>query len=276
MTTSGVSKTISRMEKVRGIRLLNRSTHAVSLTPEGERLLPFAQGAIRGMAEVEAIMSVAASSGAGGRVRLGAPTAFLNACLAPLLRRFREAHPQVTLELRGSDMMVDLADEAVDLVLRTGHLKGIPAHLSQVLFEFPWVTCASPDYLARHGQLGAPADLAGHELLGFRNQRTGIVDPWLYREPGCHDGRTLRHLPSPKFILDDANAIVAAATAGAGIAWTPQWLVSSALRNGALVPLLTEWSAEEMAMSLVRREGLIPERVEQVIAFLKANRFLFR
>ena len=137
------------------------------------------------------------------------------------------------------------------------------------------MTCASPDYLARHGQLGAPADLTGHELLGFRNQRTGIVDPWLYCEPGSRDSKTLRYLPSPKFILDDANAIVTAAMAGAGIAWTPRWLVSSALRDGALVPLLAEWSAEEMPMSLVRREGLIPERVEQVIAFLKANRPFF-
>ena len=109
----------------------------------------------------------------------------------------------------------------------------------------------------------------------FRNQRTGIVDPWLYRAPGSPDGETLRYLPNPKFILDDANAIAAATTAGAGIAWTPRWLVSPALRNGALAPLLAEWSDKEMPMALVRREGLIPERVEQVIAFLKANRSLF-
>lgn len=273
MTTSGVSKTIARLEQGRGVRLLNRSTHAVSLTPEGERLLPLAREAIRGMGQLETALGAAAAGDAGGLVRIGAPTAFLQACLAPLLPGLREALPHVKLDLRGSDEMVDLADGAVDLVLRTGPLKGIPGHLGQLLFRFPWVTCASPDYLARRAAPRDPDDLAGHDLIGFRNQRTGLVEPWLFR--GKLGVASLRVQPEPALIVDDANAIAAAAAAGAGIAWAPRWLVSAALGAGGLVPVLADWAGEEMAMSLVRRDGLVPRRVEQVVAFLKEHRQSF-
>ena len=273
MTTSGVSKTIGRLEEGRGVRLLNRSTHAVSTTPEGERLLPLAREAIRRFGQVETALGAAAAGDADGLVRISAPTAFLRACLAPLLPRLREALPHVTLDLRGSDEMVDLADEAVDLVLRTGPLKGIPGHLGRLLFRFPWVTCASPNYLTRRGAPMDPDDLAGHDLIGFRNQRTGLVEPWLYRS-GTGAG-SVRVQPDPALILDDANAIAAAATAGAGIAWAPRWLVSAALGAGELVPVMTDWAGEEMAMSLVRRDGLVPRRVEQVVAFLKEQRRSF-
>lgn len=275
MSTSGISKTIARLESVRGVRLLNRSTHAVSLTPEGEHLLPLTQIAMRGIDEVDAAFNVAASSSASGRVRISAPTAFVGACLAPLMSKFREAFPTVSVDLRASDMMVDLAEGAVDLVLRTGTMEGVPGHRQQALFSFPWVTCASPDYLNRRGEPSKPTDLAGHDLVGFRNQRTGIVDTWRYEQRQSDGAKPVRFAPNSAIVMDDANAIVAAAIAGAGIAWAPSWLVSAALRSGALVPLMSDWTSEEMKMFIVRREGSVPERIEQVISFLKQSRLAF-
>lgn len=275
LSTSGVSKTISRLEQARAVRLLNRSTHAVSLTPEGELLLPLALEAIRTVQDVDAALSNAGSSGGSGRVRLSAPTAFVGACLAPLMPHFRAAFPQVSLDLRGSDMMVDLAEGAVDMVLRTGSMNGIPGHRQQALFSFPWVTCASPDYLAERGEPRIPADLADHDLIGFRNQRTGVVDPWRYARHAADKTTPIRFIPTPAIILDDANAILAAAISGVGIAWTPRWLVSEAVRAGGLRPLLAGWVGEEMTMFMVRRNGLAPERTEQVINFLKSHRSSF-
>jgi DNA-binding transcriptional LysR family regulator len=95
-------------------------------------------------------LSVAAANSA-GRVRISAPSAFVGACLAPLLPRFRETYPEILLDLRASDTMVDLADQAIDLALRIGTISNVPGHLTQLLFTFRWVTCAAPDYLARHG-----------------------------------------------------------------------------------------------------------------------------
>ena len=272
LTTSGVSKTITRMEATRGVRLLNRSPHSVSLTPEGERLLPMARAALDSVEEVDAALGAAASAGVGGRVRVGAPTAFLSAGLAPLLPRLRAAHPDVQLDLRGSDELVDLADEAVDFVLRAGALKGMPGHRSQLLFTFSWVTCAAPSYLAQRGEPRTPVDLDRHDLIGFRNQRTGLVDSWRYRSA---TGAGLRRQPKPAFVMDDANAGVTATVSGAGLIWAPRWLVSPALRAGTLTEVLASWAGEQTPMSVLRREGRAPDRVEQVITFLRQSRSSF-
>ena len=270
MSTSGVSKTIARLENSRGVRLLNRSTHSLSLTPEGEHLIGLARDAVRSVEQIDQALAVAARDGTAGRVRLGAPTAFLAACIAPLLPAFRAVHPDIVLDLRGSDEMVDLADDGLDLVLRSGSIDGIPGHLQQTLFTFPWVTCASPTYLLGRTKLATPADLTDHALIGFQNQRTGLLDPWRFKTAA--ERQSERWSPDPAIIVDDANAIVEAAIAGAGIAWAPQWLVANALRSGKLVPLLEAWSFERMTMSMVRRRhGHNPKRVDSVIGFFKAN-----
>jgi DNA-binding transcriptional LysR family regulator len=276
LTTSGVSKAITRLEAAWGVRVLHRSTHALSLTPEGERLLDVARDALNGVRQAELALSSAAGIASSGRVRLSAPTAFLASCLAPLLPRFRAAHPNILLDLRGSDTMVDLADSAVDLALRTGPIDGIPGHLQQVLFRFPWVTCASSDYLQRRGTPADPADLAEHDLLAFRNQRTGLASAWLYRNRTAGQGEVRQWPPSPAVILDDANAVCAAAIAGAGVIWAPAWLVREALASGQLQAVLAGWVTEEMTMSVIRRDqDHTPERVDRVITFLKENRSSF-
>lgn len=150
--------------------------------------------------------------------------------------------------------MIDLADEAADLALRTGPIDGIPGHLQQVLFRFPWVTCASPHYLAQRGTPLRPADLIGHDLIALRNQRTGLVDPWRYRHVAGAQGDAVRWVPSPRVIVDDANAVHAAAIAGAGVLWAPRWLVCDSLRTERLMPILSDWSADEMNMSIIRRD----------------------
>ncbi|MCU4161412.1 LysR family transcriptional regulator [Acidiphilium sp. AL] len=275
MTTSGVSKTISRLEQARAIRLLNRSTHAVSLTEDGERLLPLAREALRGIEKADAAISVASRDSVAGRVRITAPTAILTTCLVPLLPQFRAELPQIELDLRGSDRMVDLAEEAIDLAIRTGPLDGIPGHRAQILCDFPWITCAAPNYLGRRGTPSVPNDLESHDLIGFRSQRTGIVEPWRYAHPRTGASKIIRISPGLAVVLDDACAVAAAAVSGIGIAWVPSRLISLPLRAGALVPLLSDWAGKPMRMSIVRREGRVSERTRIVMEFLRTNRTAF-
>lgn len=270
LSTSGVSKTISRLEAAKGVRLLNRSTHSLSLTPEGETLIGPAREAVRGIERVDEAFAAAAREGTVGRVRLGAPTAFLRGRLTPLLPALHAAHPDIVLDLRGSDEIVDLAEAGLDIALRTGSVEGVPGHLQRTLMSFGWVTCASPSYLAGRTAPMTPDDLGGHRCIGFRNQRSGSVDAWRFRDPT--GGAPVRWVPQPATVIDDANAVAQAAVAGAGIAWAPDWLVAGALRAGALVALLTDWSAEPMVMRAVRRRNdRNPQRIEQVLAFLQAN-----
>jgi DNA-binding transcriptional LysR family regulator len=107
LTTAWVSKTISRLEAAYGLRLLHRSTHSISPTKAGERLIGPARAVLNGAAAIDAILTPASMRAATGSVRLGAPPACVRRCLVPLLPAFIERYPDIVLDLRASDAIVD-------------------------------------------------------------------------------------------------------------------------------------------------------------------------
>jgi len=266
MTTSGVSKAIVRFEAEIGMKLLHRSTHALSLTDDGERLIDPARIAAASIAVLEETVS-AGAGGATGRVRISAPTALVRSYLVPALARFVALNPDIQLDLRSCDETVDLADAGVDLSLRSGPLQGVPGHVSVPWFRFPWLACASPEYLAQHGTPASPHELGGHHLIGFRNTRTGLVEPWRLR-----GDETRNSAPRWHSVFDDAEAAWRAAVTGWGLAWAPSWLAAEALSSGYVVEVLKEWREVETTMSILRRDRrLMPSRVAKVVAFLKVE-----
>ena len=278
MTTSGVSKAVSRLEAEHGVRLLHRSTHALSLTDEGEQVLDDARDVLRGCERLGLALSQAADGGRAGRVRISAPPGFTRACLLPVLPRLLDAHPEIRVEIQASYNMVDLADEGVDLALRTGALAGLPGHVSQALFSSPWCAYATPGYLARRGTPSCPDDLAGHDLIGFRNSGDGRLVAWRFQDPAAGgEGGAVRHDaqarivfdPHARVVFDDGSAAYGMACNGYGIVWAPEWLALGDVRRGRVVEVLREWRSGGMLMSMVRRERrLTPRRVKVVIDFL--------
>ena len=270
MTTSGVSKAISRLEAEHGVRLLHRSTHAVSLTDEGEQVLDDARDVLRGCERLGLAFSQAADGGRSGRVRISAPPGFTRAFLVPVLPRLLDAHPEIRIEIQASYDLVDLADQGVDLALRTGSLAGLPGHVSQALFSSPWCAYAAPGYLARRGTPSSPDELAGHDLIGFRNSASGRVGAWRFQDPLARDeSGTLRHDADARIVFDDGSAAYDMACNGYGIVWAPEWLALDDVRHGRVVEVLREWRSSEMLISVVRRERrLTPQRIRVVIDFL--------
>ncbi len=270
MTTSGVSKAVSRLETEHGLRLLHRSTHALSLTDEGETVLDDAREVLRGCERLGLVLSQAADGGRAGRVRISAPPGFMRTCLLPVLPRLLNAHPEIRIEVSASYDLVDLADEGVDLALRTGQLAGVPGHVSQTLFSSPWCVYATPGYLARRGTPLSPDELAGHELIGFRNRASGRVGAWRFQgpAPGGEGGAVSRDV-NARIVFDDGSAAYDLACTGYGIVWAPEWLALGDVRSGRVVEVLKEWRSSEMRMSVVRRERrLTPQRIRVVIDFL--------
>jgi DNA-binding transcriptional LysR family regulator len=262
-----VSKTIARLEAAHGVKLLHRSTHAVSPTAEGEALLAPARGAERALA---GLLHAFAHADADAPVRLTAPVAFLRHCLTPLLPALRHTHPDLRLDLRASNDFLDLADHGIDVAIRTGSLDGVPGHVQQLWFACPWVVCAAPAYLAGRAPPDTPAQLGQHRLIGFRASEDGLVRAWRFRDP--QDGAPVRFVPDPMLVVDDGEAGWRAVLDGAGIARTPLFLAAEALRGGRAVELLREWRDADMPVSILRRDArLTPPRVAQLIAFLRAH-----
>lgn len=262
MATASVSKAIARLEQAIGAKLLHRSTHALSLTEDGERLLEPARDAVRAAGVFQRSATTRAPS---GWVRISAPVALMRDVLTPALSDFMRENPEIRLDLRASNEIVDLAKDGIDLAIRSGSLSRVPGHLQTTWFKFPWVVCASPKYLAGRPKPKSPNDLEGHSLIGFRNQRTGQVRPWSFRRKQ----ESVQIQPNPTSIFDDGASAWEAAASGAGIASAPLWLAAKDLRAGRVVELLPEWRDAEAIVSFLRRGP--SARVNRVIAHLRRN-----
>ena len=253
------------MEARREVKLLHRSTHAVSLTSEGAALLPVAQALLLQSVIVERTFAFLSPAGAAGEVRISAPVGFTRRRLAPLLVRLSAAHPDIRIDLRATNVFPDLAAEGIDVAIRGGSLDGSPAHLRRRWFEFTWITIASPRYLAARRAPERSSDLASHDLVGFRDPRTGRAERWRLREMAPS-------MPRFRLTCDDGNTAVRMVEAGLGIGHAPQWMVSESLRNGDLVELLTDERPPVEPMWMVRADHpSAPSRVRTVIEFLLAE-----
>ena len=229
LTTSGVCKAVGRLEAEHRVRLFHRSTHALSLTGEGEKLLEGCQSLLRSYERVRSDLSEAADGDGAGRVRIGAPPGFARKWLLPVLGRVLEEHPGIELDIRSSYAIADLADEGFDLALRTGAADGLQGLSSQPLLSSAWCVYAAPAYLERHGVPADPGGLADHRLLGFRSDPRARAAPWRFRKPGTVDRLSL-DVAAP-IVFDDGCAAYDMAVAGHGLVWAPEWLASEAGRR---------------------------------------------
>ena len=275
-----MSKAIARFERAHGIRLLHRTTHALSLTDEGERLLEGARDLLREAERLEASLDSAGDRGARGRVRISAPGSFIRTCLSPLLPSLLKENPRIELELKIEDALVGLGSEGVDIALRTGPLGRQPGIFARPLMTFPWVLCASLSYLSHHAAPKTPADLAEHHQIGVRHNGTGQLITWLFAAPGSSPADPpIRHTPRNRLIVEDATTAWNMVREGIGVGWAPAWSGLDDLRSGRVVELLREWRVPESPLSAVRLERrLTPRRTQRVLEFLSraASTWVYR
>jgi DNA-binding transcriptional LysR family regulator len=262
MTPSAVSKLVSRMEARLGARLINRSTRKLTLTAEGEL---FHERALRVLADLdEAESAVAASQAPRGRVRINSNVPFGLHHLLPLVPRFSALYPKVILDIVLSDTVVDLMDARTDLAIRVGPLRASQL-MARKLGESPMAVVASPAYLARHGALETPRDLAAHNCIGFNFARH--CDKWpfvdggerlslpVYGDATSGDGETSRQL----------------ALVGQGLARLAHFHIGGDIAAGRLVAVLETYNpgdVEEIHAVYVGHGGHLPSRVRALIDFL--------
>ena len=265
MSSASVSKAITRLEEGAGVRLLHRSTHALSLTEPGASLLEPARDAVRAAEAFEAAAGHAKRDGDGGVVRITASVGLVRHVLVPLLGALARLHPAILLDVRATNEVVDLADGGIDLAMRSGSLvAGLPGHLHQTWFTCPWVACAAPSYLAGRPAPRTVAELDRHDLVGFRNPRSGRIQPWPHR--------TGTYEPRARFAFDDGDAAWGAMLAGAGITCVPLYIAAASLRSGAAVEILPDLRGDEVNVVLLRRDRrLTPGRLTTLMTFLSEH-----
>ncbi|GAA5786893.1 LysR family transcriptional regulator [Chitiniphilus shinanonensis] len=229
LSRSAVGKTIARLEQRLGVRLFQRTTRRQSLTDAGHA---YYERCVRALAELDAgaAMLDAGQREPSGRLRVSAPVLFGRQCVAPLLTPLLHAWPRLGIDLSFNDRPVDLVAEGFDLAIRIGPLADTPNLAARRLGSQHMAICAAPAYLAERGTPASVAQMAGH--AGIVYSHGGRDSVWRVRDG---DGLVREVERDIRLRLDDLQAIVDAAVAGAGLAWLPCWLVTPYVQRGELV-----------------------------------------
>jgi LysR family transcriptional regulator for bpeEF and oprC len=246
MSRAMASSYVAQLEKHLGTRLLHRTTRKVTVSPEGAVYLERVQ---RILAEVQAADDEMRHARARpqGKLRVDVPVAFGRYLLLPALPSFTERYPEMALEVRFNDRFVDLAAEHIDVALRSGEVKS-PDLIAKQIASSRLVTCAAPNYIARHGIPRTPADLRNHRTIGFLRTDNSRPADWKFRQ-----GRDEVQRMKLSFALsfNTSEPMVMSAYEGQGIIQTPDLLLGRALAEGRVVELLKEYSCEGPAFSVV-------------------------
>lgn len=244
LSRAAASTLVAALEKHLGARLLNRTTRRVSLTSEGADFLRRSRRILDELHDAEETLRGTRSKPQ-GLLRVDVPVAFGRYLLLPKLPEFTRRYPDIELDIRLNDLVVDLVAERVDVALRVGPLRqsGVVARrVAQVTF----VTCAAPTYLADRGEPATPDDLAQHRLLGVTPARGGSPD-WNFPPP--YTSRRLNLHFAMQF--NSAEAPVIAAAAGLGIARTADLMVAEYVARGELRIILEKFVQPGPPISLV-------------------------
>lgn len=263
ISASGISKAVSRLEEELGVRLLNRTTRTVRLTDDGASFFDRCRQILAEIEDAETALTRTRSI-PHGKVRVQMPVVFGGRVIVPALANFTERYPGLTLDVELSDRMVDLAGEGLDATIRIGKLEDSRL-IARKLCDLNFVTCASPEYLARHGEPTTPDELEHHQCLGYFLPHTGRYREWQFAREGQRSSKAA----SGRLNLNNAESLLTAAIAGAGIANMASFVAAEAIAAGKLKLVLRHYISVGPQVSVVylRSRHLSP-RVQAFVEFL--------
>jgi DNA-binding transcriptional LysR family regulator len=237
LTPSGVSKVVTRLEDRLGVRLLQRTTRRLALTPEGETLLSRGREILLAIEAMESEVT-AARGKPRGLVRVNTGSAFAKHKLIPALPDFRARFPEIEIELGIDDRRIDVIAQQVDVAIRSGPL-GDSQLVARKIGEARRVVCASRAYVKRHGKPRSPEDLARHSCLVLAGHAR--LAEWPMRIGSAVSPVRVKAWMT----CDSADVLLDLVRAGLGIARLSSFLMEDALASGAIVSLLTDHHVPE-------------------------------
>ncbi|MCM2394841.1 LysR family transcriptional regulator [Rhizobium sp. S95] len=254
-----VSKRIKRLEDRLGTRLLQRTTRQISLTEAGQGFHQRILAVLAGIEEAETYAS-GRSSEVSGTLKISAPTSFGRMHIAPHLKAFMDAHPDLAIQLVLSDEFTDIVGGGFDLAIRIAELTDSTL-VAKRLAPVRRLLCASPDYITAHGMPRNIDDLKRHRCLPAHNH-----DVWRLEGPQG----TLNIRPEGMLITNSSEVIREAVIAGLGIALRSTWDIGEELKTGRLVQVLPAYEgSHNVTLSAVYpSRQFLPAKVRLFIDYL--------
>jgi len=244
-STSYVSKAVNKLETRLGVRLLNRTTRSLSLTPEGELYYQQCQNLIDNATSAEAMLT-GHQQEPQGTLRINCPVSFGLSRLRPKLAQFMAQYPKVNIDLDLNDRMVDPIAEGWDVLIRASKTLTDSSLISRKLTSGRALTLAAPKYFEQYGRPTTPQDLIHHQTICYRYLKQPEI--WPYE---LNDGSTIEIKTRNRLLSNSPQMELAMCVAGLGIMRMPSFNLNDELETGALVELFPELPSMEIGVYLV-------------------------
>ncbi|MDW3686864.1 LysR family transcriptional regulator [Cupriavidus sp. CV2] len=257
-----VSKAIVQLEEWLGVKLLLRSTRALTPTEAGNSFYHRAKRAVE-EAEEAVLAARRNASGLSGKLRVSAAVCFARLHIVPRLPEFLEKHPELELELVLDDKHIDLIEEGIDLALRMGPL--VDSNMTaRKLAEARRRVIGTPEYFKRHGTPKEPADLLAHQAVIYTRDAGG--EDWTFRK-GTSEVSVKMH---GRVKITAAEGVRAAVFAGMGLVVVSEWAFTPELNSGAVISVMDDWILPSINLSAVYPTGrLASTKAREFSAFVE-------
>ncbi|KHN54266.1 transcriptional regulator [Dickeya fangzhongdai] len=260
-----VTKALQQLEQHSGIRLMQRTTRRIYLTPDGEEFYRRSKPLL--VQADDLLESFAPERALHGQLRVDMPIAFATLLIVPNLPDFYRENPGIEIILSCSDRRRDMLHDGLDCVLRVGDLED-GEYIARPMGNIKMTTCASPAYLAAYGKPDTLESLQQHQAVNWINSSSRRIMPWIFQTAS---GTEEIQLPG-KLVLDNTEAYTAAGLAGLGLLQGMNFFLQPYLDSGSLVEVLPNYPSPDRKLSLLyphrhlsRKVRVFAEWLEQLL-----------
>lgn len=271
MPRSTVSKSITRMERETGTKLLVRSTRSLTVTEAGRKFYEKSQGLVQQIEDAQKEL-YGRDNLLSGTIRVTAPEDLGAFVISPALAALSISHPLLKFELLYSDRRIDLIKDGFDLAIRIGRISdsGLKLKRAGEVFLIP---VASPEYLKTKPKIKTPRDLSEHNGLSLNSEQTS--EKWTLRS-----GENVVHIPiQSKILCNQMSSLLRMALEHGGIALVPSYICHEYLENGKLVRVLPGWKSTSWPVSILSplapsSSARLKVTVDRILEELKLTKIL--
>lgn len=258
-----VSKAVAQLEDWLGVKLLLRSTRALTPTEAGQNFYARAKRAVEESGEA-VLAARGAAAGLTGKLRVSAAVCFARLHIVPKLPQFLSQHPELDVELVLDDRNIDLVEEGVDLALRMGDLADSNMTARRI-GEARRRVLATPAYFERCGKPSTPADLLEHHAIVYSRDIDGD-EGWTFRRDTVEQSIKLQS----RVRISATEGLRAAVFSDIGLAVASEWAFSPELKSGAVVAVMDDWNLPTIALSALYPTGrMASSKARQFAAFVE-------
>jgi DNA-binding transcriptional LysR family regulator len=241
-----VTKLVQQLEARLKVKLLNRTTRRVTVTPDGAAYYERTTRLLNDLDDIEASMTNAQAKPS-GRLRVDVGTTVAREVIIPALSEFYRRFPDIQLDLGVTDRSVDLLADNVDCVIRGGELLD-QSLVARRIANVPLMTVASPAYIRAHGVPTHPEQLdKEHITVNYFSTRNGRPYPNEFEK----DGQALEISGRYKLSVNESNAMIAAVLAGLGVGQIAAFTALPLIARGELVQVLPDWTSHSIPLYVV-------------------------